>query len=134
MFDRMCFSSTSTSPPPPIGKAALADRYDGGRNATESDEWFPTQTHTCTINTTQGYAKDQTHTCIYSESHLGLWFCSEFVCSVFPILTMTVQKVYGYFNEGKITNLHALIVDNIRFYIYIFLQVLHIYCFKCRRV
>lgn len=30
IFDRSCFPSTS------IGKAALADRYDGGRNAPRS--------------------------------------------------------------------------------------------------
>lgn len=30
IFDRLCFPSTS------IGKAALADRYDGGRNTPRS--------------------------------------------------------------------------------------------------
>lgn len=85
LFDRLCFPSTS------IGKAALADRYDGGRNTPRGSVACSTQT----------LRTDVTFSCgclvpcwVIQHSHPSLWICSEFACSDFlPLCEVAIKRI-----------------------------------------
>lgn len=82
MFDRMCFSSTSrpkpTSSPLSVGKAAMADRYDGGRNHLW--KWWMVSNHT-----PRGYTQERRvgkfpmGTCRHTCRHLWLFVALQWI-------------------------------------------------------
>lgn len=73
-----------------VGKAALADRYDGGRNRCWK-WWMLSDTNTHTRN--EGCEVPCGHQTTYI-SYLGLWFCNEFVCRVFLLLHFAVIVIW----------------------------------------